>query len=291
MPALHVAYILLAHAAPRQLCRLVSTLDGSHASFLIHVDKRAPDAVYREARRELAGNPRVSFLRRRPSRRATFALVDVPLDALETLRARDDAFDYAVLLSGQDYPIKPQSALLARLAENPDECFLHAFPIEDPERSEWPPAAAFRYRSWHPGFGNPRWRVPLGRRIPGGREPFGGSMYWALPRIAVDYIAYVIEREPRLVKFFKHTFAPDEMFFQTILMNSPLRERVTTLSDPDCYGLHYIDWHRGLERPETLRRDDVPKLASTAAFFARKFDMEVDAAILDVIDADLLCGR
>ena len=115
-------------------------------------------------------------------------------------------------------------------------------------------------------------------------------MFWALSRSAAEYVTEVVEREPGLVRFFKHTFIPEEMFFQTILGNSPLRDRLTTLPDPDCYGLHYIDWHRRLAHPETLRAADFPRLASTAAFFARKFDGTADEALLDAIDADLLRG-
>jgi hypothetical protein len=290
MPAVHVAYILLAHTAPRQLARLVERLDGEHARFLVHVDRGAAAETAAEARRLLEPNPRVTFLPSRRTRRTTFGLVAAPLDALALLRRRGEPFGHAILLSGQDYPVKPPAALLERLAREPDLSYLHAFPIEDPERSEWPPTAVFRYRKWHPGLASPRWGVPLGRRMPGGRVPFGGSMYWALSRDAVEHVTDAAEREPELVRFFRHTFIPDEMFFQTLLLNSPLRDRVATLAAPDCYGLHYIDWRRGIERPETLGAGDLAALAATPAFFARKFDEEADPAVLDRIDAELLAG-
>jgi hypothetical protein len=285
-----IAYIVLAHSLPRQLCRLVERLDGDQNLFLVHVDRRAPQEVFAEALRGLGSNPRVVFLPRRSSRRTTFALVAAPLEALRTLIGRDHPFDYAILLSGQDYPIKPQRSLGELLAEDPEACFLHAFPIEDPEHSDWPPHATFRYRNWHLGLGSRRWSLPLNRRIPSGRVPYGGSMYWALPRSAVEYMLATVEREPRLVTFFKHTFVPDEMFFQTILMNSPLRDRVTSLAAPDCYGLHHIDWQPNRDRPETLGISTLPALRSSPAFFARKFDASVDDDVLDRIDAELLAG-
>jgi hypothetical protein len=124
--------------------------------------------------------------------------------------------------------------------------------------------------------------------MPGGRKPFGGQMYWSLPRDAVEYVLQTTAREPRLVRFFQHTFIPDEMFFQTILLNSPHRERVRTLSAPDCYGLHFIDWRPNSERPETIETSTLPRLRATPAFFARKFDETVDEAVLDAIDHELL---
>jgi hypothetical protein len=288
LSGVRIAYIVLAHTLPRQLRRLVDRLDGDHAVFLVHVDKHAPSDLYADTLRELAVHPRVTLVSRRSSRRTTFGQVSAPLDALAALVRRGDRFDFAILLSGQDYPLKPQAALRGFLADERRRCYLHAFPIEDPERSEWPEEATFRYRHWHVRVGQRRWSVPLNRRLPGRREPFGGSAYWALPRDAVECVLDTVEREPRLVRFFEHTFCPDEMFFQTILLNSSLRERVTTLAAPDCYGLHFIDWRPNRDRPETLDSSTLPRLQATPAFFARKFDATVDEAVLDAIDAELL---
>jgi hypothetical protein len=283
---MRVAYIVLAHTAPGQLSRLVDRLDGTHASFLIHVDKRA--AIYERVHGALARNERVTFLPRVTSRLATFGLVAPPLDALSTLFRRQDPFDYAILLSGQDYPIKPQHALLGRLVEEASACFLHAFPIDDLDLSEWPPQATFRYEHWHTHVGDRGWSIPMRRRVPGGRRPFGGSMFWAIPRDAAAYVLDTLEREPNLLRFFKHTHVPEEMFFQTILMNSPFRERVATLAAPQCYGLHFIDWRARDDHPHTLRLRHLSELRSTPAFFARKFDEGVDGLVLDRIDAELL---
>ena len=43
---------------------------------------------------------------------------------------------------------------------------------------------------------------------------------------------------PDYVRFFEHVFVPDELFFQTIIMNSPLRD---TVENDD---LRYLDWSR-----------------------------------------------
>jgi core-2/I-Branching enzyme len=166
--------------------------------------------------------------------------------------------------------------------------FLDAFPIEDPNHSDWSEEAFFRYRNWHFWINGRHGSIPLNRSIPGGLDPFGGSMQWGLSRDAVVHITNFVEREPRYVKFFRHTFVPDEMFFHTILMNSELRHQITTLSAPCCYGLHYIEWLPNQDHPETLRLSDVAKLRSTPALFARKFDCSVDSEVLDAIDSELL---
>jgi hypothetical protein len=40
--------------------------------------------------------------------------------------------------------------------------------------------------------------------------------------------------------------------------------------------------------PETLRADDVPEVLRSGRYFARKFDVSVDARPLDELDAVLL---
>lgn len=285
---MRVAYIVLAHTAPAQLSRLVERLDGDHARFLIHVDKRAPASVYDDARSTLGSNPHVAFTRRRASPRTSFGLVAAPLDALRRLVREGDAFDYAVLLSGQDYPLKPTTEILAHFERERGACFLYAFPMEDRSRSDWEPREVWRYRDRHIWIRGRHLSIRSDRAVPGGREPFGGSMYWALPRDAATHVVDVADRERGLVSFFRQTFIPDEMFFQTILMNSDLRERVSSLDAPDCYGVHYIRWRPRQPHPETLRTADLQALRTTPALFARKFDSAVDADVLDTIDRELL---
>jgi hypothetical protein len=84
------------------------------------------------------------------------------------------------------------------------------------------------------------------------------------------------------------------MFFQTVVVNSPFRDRLRqsgsgSLSAPDVsdclLGVHFIDWLRG--QPKTLGMDDFERLIASPALFARKFDETQDSIMLDLIDAHL----
>jgi hypothetical protein len=126
--------------------------------------------------------------------------------------------------------------------------------------------------------------LPAKRELPLGLRPFGGSSHWCLTREAVHYIADYVAREREVVRFFKKALIPDELFFQTVLMNSHLREKV--IND----DLRYVDWGRGERHPAILGRDDFGMLRSAQKLFARKFDPRADRAILNMIDQDLLHG-
>jgi hypothetical protein len=72
------------------------------------------------------------------------------------------------------------------------------------------------------------------------------------------------------------------MFFQTILMNSPLAPHVR--ADVE-FGVHFINWSGHRSHPATLTQRDVGRLRASPHLFARKFDMTIDASVLDELDA------
>jgi hypothetical protein len=80
------------------------------------------------------------------------------------------------------------------------------------------------------------------------------------------------------VKFFKHAGLPDEIFFQTILLNSHFKSQL--VND----NLKYVDWSDLLAHPAILLTRDYEKLIDSTSLFARKFDETVDANILEMID-------
>jgi hypothetical protein len=64
------------------------------------------------------------------------------------------------------------------------------------------------------------------KRYLGSLEPYSGDGAWALTRNACQYILDFISANPHLEGYFRHTFAPDEAFFHTILGNSEFRGRM-----------------------------------------------------------------
>ena len=117
------------------------------------------------------------------------------------------------------------------------------------------------------------------RRMPAGLEVACGSAFFTLSALGVAHILERVGNEPRLVRFFENTFAPDEMFFHILLANSPLRDRILPAN-------HYIDWRLRLEHPKTLGTEDLDAMLSSGQFFARKF--EPDSPVLDELDR--ACG-
>jgi hypothetical protein len=206
------------------------------------------------------------------------------LRALRWVRERAE-FDWLVLLSGQDYPIRPVAEIEASLLAAPYDAFIRHKPV--PPRGlrrggvdEF--ARRYTYR-WRPGSLSWARLDPLvqGRRLPSGTfvglpaspplPVFHGSDWFSLSRRAVDV---VLAAPDAVVDHFLHTIIPTEAFVHTVLANSGLRladdHRRYAVFDPPSSP-----------SPRVFGLEDVDAVLASGADFARKFD---DVRVLDAID-------
>jgi hypothetical protein len=280
-----IAYIVSAYKNPDQVVRLIRRLDADHVQFYVHVDKKTTDEEYSRIVEPLRALANVDFLERHRCYWSGFGHVRATLKGIEAgIRSGVD-FDYAVLLTGQDYPIATNAQIAEFLRSSDGSSFMAHFPLPT---DEWEGGGLARIDRWHVGIRSrryvvtPRPRLGLRRRFPFGLQPFGGSAYWCLSWRCVQYVDRFVRRNPSFVRFFRSVEVPDEIFFQTILMNSPLRDSVV---DDD---LRYVEWrHWNDARPAALGKQDLARIMGSGKLFARKFDVEQDAAILDLIDEAL----
>lgn len=274
-----VAYIVSAYKLPQQLVRLVRRLDAPGVSFAIHVDRRSPDAVQAEAAVCLRELPSVEFLPRHRCHWGGFGHVRATLKGIDHLLAAGVDFDYLVLLTGQDYPLRPPAAIADFLERAGGRSFISNWPLP---HAPWGPRGGLeRIEDLHWIRGRRlHLSLALRRRLPGGLRPYGGSPYWCLARPAVEHVHEFVHENPAYVRFFEHVFVPDELFFQTILLGSGLAAGI--VDD----NLREIEWSRQ-PAPAILGAGDLDRLLASPKLFARKFDVTVDAGILDLLDRHL----
>lgn len=83
-------------------------------------------------------------------------------------------------------------------------------------------------------------------------------------------------------EFYELTFIADEMFFHSIILNSPFKENVTN------NNLRYIDWHKGPEYPRIFTSEDLKDILQSDRLWARKFSTGKDPLILDQLVKNIL---
>jgi hypothetical protein len=191
-----------------------------------------------------------------------------------------------VLLSGQDYPVRPLPEIEATLAAADADAFVEALPV-GPLRlrrggiDEFARRYHYRWARVRPRVGAVAARAdPLVqvRRLPSGtyagvpapqRRVHHGSDWFTLRRRAVEAVA-AAPGERR----FARTIVPTEAFVQTVLANRPdLRlapnRRYAPFAAPDDPS------------PRVLSFADLARALASGGDFARKFE---DVAVLEEID-------
>jgi hypothetical protein len=282
-----IAYIVLAHKYPEQLVRLISRLQNENTSFFIHIDGKTDQKIYSQIVNQLQNIPSVYFVKRYKCFWGDFNIIKATLEAINTLLKSNLEFDYAILLSGQDYLIKSNSYLSDFLEKNQKREFMEFCSLHSPENKWYNQGGYYqslkRIEWWHLHFRSKHFCLEKERSFLPGIEPYGGSQWWCLSKDCLKYIQEFTKQNPKFVNYFKYTFIPDELFFQTLVLNSPFQANV--IND----DLRYVDWDNPNPNvPATLLKDDFAKLISSTKIFARKFDMSRDQEILNLIDQQIL---
>lgn len=282
-----IAYLILCHAQPEQVARLIAALPATSPIF-IHVDARAGQAIYDAIAALVPARPQLRFVRRHRCFWSGYGIIKATNELIGSALASGLAFDYATLLSGADYPIKSNAHIARQLAQSPGAEFIEAFPLHEENRwsgHEGLYHGASRVDWFHLRFRSRAWRLPWRRTLPHNYAPWGGSQWWTLTRAALDHIARIGRETPSLPRFFRNVFLPDECYVQTILANSPFRDAI--MSD----DLRLTIWDRPEPPyPATLKACDFGLLAGSDKLFARKFDLAQGAHIFDLIDERLRNG-
>jgi hypothetical protein len=281
-----IAYLIVAHKSPDQILRLIHSLRESSAFFVIHIDKRAGDDVFGPLRDYAATHPEVLLTKRNRCYWGGFGIAKAMIECVNTAVRTKRSFDYAILLSGQDYPIKNAKQIADFFEQNKGKEFMESFSLVKPNR--WTEHGGYyqamaRVKYWTFFVRSRVYQLRIARKFPFGWEPHGGSQWWSLSHESLSYIESFLRTNPSFVRYFKYVFIPDESLFQSILSNSPFRDKIV---DND---LRYIDWERpNPQYPRTLETDDFERLRASPKLFARKFQPDRSKECLDLIDAQLL---
>jgi hypothetical protein len=295
-----VAYLILSYTHPELVRRLVARLQG--AVVAVHHDERGCRLGEVDALRV-------------PSAPIEWGHGSQLAGVLRCLRwMRDREWDWLVLLSGQDYPVRPLPVIEAELAAADVDAFIRHAPVA-PRRlrrgavDEFARRYAYRWRPVKTPAARLRGQpaaaprpAPNGpadadlaaatrlarldplvqvRRLPSGT--YAG--FPARPPLPVFHgsdwfslsrraVDTVLAAPPAVVDHFLHTIIPTEAFVHTVLANSPLR----LANDHRRYAVFDPPTSPS---PRVFGLQDVDEVLASGADFARKF---ADLAVLDEID-------
>jgi hypothetical protein len=311
---MRVVYYLQTHTRPAQVTRLVELIKaGSPDSVVLisHDASRPPLDV-----RALTAMPGVHVFTEQGGY-GDFSHLDRYFAAIDWLDEQGIDYDWLENITGQDYPLLPIPELEAKFASTSTDGYLFYAPVFPGQTPDADPGAGkalcqpwdadMRYQFRHWWFGKPtaakqRWLKPLmaidfvqpwvrlslafstiglRRRSTIFSDDFicyGGWFFCTLSSTAARYVRDFARDNPEVTGYFRTVLAPEEVFLQTVLVNSG-----KFTFEPDAK--RYIDLSASRNNhSKTLGTADLDAMLASGAHWARKFDPEHDAAVLAALD-------
>jgi Core-2/I-Branching enzyme len=317
-------YLIQTHNNPDQIYRLVRQIKTSSENALVLISHDFTNTHLDIAPLEDLSNIHL-LERHKKAKRGDFSLIQPYLEAVDWLFERQYDFDWLIYLSEQDYPCQPTSEIEKFLEETKYDGFIQYWNAIAPG-NPWGRSGFWRYyRQYYPlsslvskvvqrilrsrfiqanllplqpihlsGFENLFLIKNINNDLMVGFLPkllpfnenficYGGSQWHTLSKSCVQHIHKVIHSNQDLLDHYKHTLIPDESLIQTILVNSNLFKLCNDHK-------RYVDFSqkRSDGRPRILTLQDYEQLINSKIHFARKFDLDRDTQILDLIDDKIL---
>ena len=305
--SMKIAILLLVHKNKDQVERLIRKLHHENIDIFVHIDTKCSFAP-----EDLCVPENVFFTEKRHDACLfEFSLVDAEFELILAAKKQGN-YKYFVLVSGQCYPLQSIETIHGFLEESYPKPFID---IIAPTETNYVTKVfshvnilkrfklnTYAFLKKHFSFKTYR----ALRYIPGGfvfvvcmikelfckspharLEKLGylnccGAQWWMLPDNVIELMLQ--ERENKaFCKAISDAFGCDETFFQTAMMKHK-EECGLAL---DAQG-NYMErrWFHIFDggHPIILRKEHYDQLAQSKMLFARKFDIDVDCEILDMLD-------
>lgn len=286
------AYLIIAHNEYPVLATLLSMLDDERNDVYVHVDKRSEELYEKISSFRMKEGGLFILDSRLEVYWGDISQVEVEYLLLETASMRE-TYSYYHLLSGTDLPIQDQNDIHSFFAGNSGKEFVGFWQTSGHQRDLKRKVSRYYLFTRQLKRNGSKWHaiaapcrnlalilqklVRFQRRW---EVEFKKGPNWF--SITHAFCQCLIEWKPFVLRRFRYTLCPDEVFVQTVLWNSSFKKDIYCLHD-DCEGnMRLIDWNRG--SPYTWRKQDYNELVGSDMLFARKFssgDMDVVNKIKD----------
>ena len=293
---IQIAYFVLAHRFPEQFKRLFKAIYHPENYYLIHLDKKTSLEIYDDIQGFLADFLNAYLLESENVVWGGYSIVQAELSGIKYLLDINAEWDFFINLSGQDFPLKSQDFIRDFLGKNKENNFIK-IANQATDRPETMNRVENYFVETDTGFSG----VPYKRAYLKDVISYIGGQWMILTRECCEFICNSSEVK-KFEDYYLHTLIPDESFFQTVMMNTSFngkiinddkraiiwipdidtRLRLKTFTESDTKSL--IASGKIKLRPKIFTKDDIDFLLSGDNLFARKFDDNIDANILDIIE-------
>ncbi|QTG79517.1 beta-1,6-N-acetylglucosaminyltransferase [Arthrobacter crystallopoietes] len=297
-----IKFLLYAHTDPVMTARLCSALKPYAVH--VHIDLKSEIKAF-ESEAIKANADNIVFTQRRvPVFWAGYSQVEAMRILIEEAGSYAKPGDYFVMLSGQDYPVKPVSEFERFLTANQGTQYIKCFKVDE-SNDHYRQQVNGRHHRDLKLLGKAQGGLKRLRNVviriadlltlvaptkPADLVITHGQTHWALTaECAIELNNSV---NPAIERFFRRCFSPDEKFFHTLVVNSRFRSKMLDGGPVPFAGRgnwRYTNFHHiDPSLAKTFTLSDWPTVKGTEKFFIRKVESHVSATLMDRIDDELL---
>ncbi len=317
------ATLIMAHKNKPQLIRLIKAISCPEIHVFVHLDKNwnLTETDLKEIQ-DTANNVYV-IDKRIHGELDKWSLVQIAINlykyALKKEQELKTTYNYFMLLSGQDYPIKSKQYILDFLSSQYPKPLIDIETFEENDYVRRKFVNTYqdiildeyqtKYKNKHlvrkiksllPVLINrhnaKRNITPATRLTKLGIKMGIGSAWWILPREVIIFLEDFIKYNKKGMRILKKTITPEEHFFQGIVLTSPYanlvieNDDIYTKGDQQCmtYANFVTPTKPFRGHPHDILVEDFERIINKKALFARKFNIDTDSEVLDMIDAKIL---
>lgn len=270
---LKLAYVIVCHKNPEQVLDLVRLIGRKGDYILVQCNARSGASYQRRV--ENGCRESVAHVLFAPPRKiawGAFSLAQAHIEGIGQLVRTADDWSFAINLTGQCLPTQPIEALKEFLGRHEDTNFLEYRDLETEWKSE-----VYRLKTFYVELAGRLINTHVPRAFPRSFRPFGGLDLSMLSRRFCEHLTYSRDAR-RIIDHMRFAVLPDELWLQSVLMNSPFRTKVVRDSK------RLILWpEEGSPNPLILTMRHWLQLTSPDCFFARKFDPAVDKDVIEAL--------
>lgn len=287
------AYLIMAHNEFEILEKLLILLDDDRNDIYLHIDKKVKNFNF-EKYKSILKKANLIYTKRMNVKWGSISQIKCTLMLLN--EATKTNHSYYHFISGVDLPLKNQNYIHDFFNKSGkdfisfdnfdfiDEYYLNRVKYYHLCENNWRNkhefvsrvAKTIRFRS-----------VKLEKKLKIDRlkntniKFRKGSNWFSITESTAKYIL----GQRSILKYFKHSYCGDELFVQTIIYNSNLKNNLYFDEKNNPTNMRYTDWNKG--NPAVLKMEDYNSMINSGMLFARKFSTKIDTQIINKIYNEL----
>lgn len=282
------AYLIMAHNQPELLKILLGLLDDERNDIFLHLDIKCNYNM--EDFKKSVSKSKLYFVDRQNVHWGGYSLVKAEIELLK-LSINVGKYDYYHLISGADLPIKTQDYIHSFFDKHHNKQFVAM--DDDVLKVNMHRVKYYWMFQEKCGYQKKNIYNVINKificiqklfkvnRIKESTVEYGLGSNWS--SITDSFARYIVKNEEYILDLFLNTVCSDEMFIQTLILQSPYKKDIFSNVEPNIANMRYICFENDKASPINIGIANIEEILASDFIFARKFDLNTHEDAVKIV--------